>query len=81
MGGSTTDSTVSRIQSWPQILQKIQRHGFEVVIFNGGIISYGVAQEFLKLSRDVLALNQILFCLLSGVNDVNLRELHIRSIQ
>ena len=53
--------------------KKIQSHGFEVVIFNGGIISYGVAQEFLKLSRDVLALKPDIVLSLSGVNDVNLR--------
>ena len=57
--------------------KKIQRHGFEVVIFNGGIISYGVAQEFLKLSRDVLALKPDIVLSLSGVNDVNLRTSYL----
>lgn len=74
LGGSTTDSTVAKIASWPEQLYGIlKRNNIEAIVYNGGIVSYGAAQELIKLLRDVIPLRPDIVLSFSGVNDVNLR--------
>lgn len=57
LGNSTTDFSLSRIKSWPEILSKIlSNRNIPVTVYNGGLNGYSSSEELLKLLRDALAL-------------------------
>jgi len=47
LGGSTTDSTLFGIKSWPLKLYELINNS-DVCIYNGGIVGYDSAQELIK---------------------------------
>jgi lysophospholipase L1-like esterase len=70
LGGSTTDGS-SGNHDWPGRLEaRLREIGIPSVILNGGVTSYGSAQELLKLIRDVLPLKPDVVVAYDGVNDV-----------
>ena len=72
MGGSTTDYSMSNINSWPYYLQQeMENEGISCQVINGGIGGYYSSQEMLKLVRDGLMLNPDIVISYSGVNDAH----------
>lgn len=70
LGGSTTDPYNGNIKSWPELLwEKLNKMGIPCRVINGGVCSYTVTQEWVKLYRDVLTLKPDLVISYSGVND------------
>lgn len=71
LGGSTTDSTLSNIKSWPEILyEKLSKFNKNIEVYNGGISAYRAAQELQKLMRDVvMILKPDMVISYSGIND------------
>ncbi len=68
LGGSTTDDTWAVTPSWPEILHDYIGRT-DVVIYNGGCVSYPSSLEFLKLIRDMLGLMPDMVISYSGFND------------
>lgn len=69
LGGSTTDQTAI-FHNWPAPLtQRLGELGHDVIVFNGGVSSFGVAKELLKLIRDGLPLKPDLILTYNGVNE------------
>jgi len=67
LGGSTTDSACAK---WPEYLGKLlAEQGVKAAVFNGGVSGYSSSQEFIKLVRDLPAINPDLVVSLSGIND------------
>lgn len=70
LGGSTTDYSVSGINSWPYYLQKeIDKNNISCQVINGGIGGYYSGQELLKLLRDGIYLKPDIVISYSGIND------------
>lgn len=68
LGGSTTDFSMSKINSWPFYLQK-KCWGKKCQVINGGIGGYYSGQELLKLLRDGILLKPDIVISYSGIND------------
>ncbi|MDD5304865.1 MAG: hypothetical protein PHS14_17350 [Elusimicrobia bacterium] len=67
LGGSTTECFSG---NWPKALyQECRKRNIPVVLFNGGVSSYGSAQELLKLIRDGILLRPDVVVSYDGVND------------
>ena len=72
LGGSTTSAFWVSNKSWSEFLsEKLKSKGISHTIYCGGIQSYGVAQEFIKLVRDVLVLKPDIVISYSGANDIS----------
>lgn len=70
LGGSTTDWSYGKFNSWPFYLyQNYVKSGIRCKIYNGGIIGYYSGQELLKLLRDGLGLSPDIVICYSGMND------------
>lgn len=69
LGGSTTDSLVYPVKSWPQLLYEKSVEG-NLTIYNGGVYGYNSGQEVLKLIRDVLVLKPDMILVYDGFNDM-----------
>lgn len=71
LGGSTSDPRLENLKSWSEYLfDKLSNMGIKVKIYVGGLSSYTVAQECLKLIKDVLVISPDLVISYSGVNDM-----------
>lgn len=72
LGGSTTDPTLCNLKSWSEFLyEQLQSIGINARVICGGIASYTVTQELLKLIRDVVTLVPDLVISYSGINDAS----------
>lgn len=71
LGGSTSDPTLCNIKSWSEILwKKLNDMGINTCIFAGGVASYTVTQEWIKLYRDVIPIKPDIVISYSGTNDL-----------
>lgn len=67
LGGSTTECFVG---NWPRALyEECKKRKIPVVLFNGGVSSYGSGQELFKLIRDGIILRPHVVVSYDGVND------------
>lgn len=71
LGGSTSDPGYNTdIVNWTEWLSRIlQKQGYCMEVFAGGIQGYASSQELLKLIRDVLILKPDIVISYSGIND------------
>lgn len=82
LGGSTTDPLTPLFledeevdpqdpYNWPKSLQEIlDKEGYCVEVFNGGVAGYSSNQELLKLIRDVIPLEPNIVIWLDGINEM-----------
>ena len=70
LGGSTSDPYQVNIKSWPEYLfEQLIDMGINAEVYAGGVGSYTVAQELLKMIRDGIALKPDVVISYSGIND------------
>lgn len=71
LGGSTSDPLLENLRSWSEFLYQmlIKTYDIPIIIYAGGVSSYTVAQETIKLIKDAIVLNPDLVISYSGVND------------
>lgn len=70
LGGSTSDPKLNNIKSYSEYLYEILTDmGLDVTIYAGGIASYSVPQECLKLMKDGLILHPNIVISYSAFND------------
>lgn len=89
LGGSTSHDGYFRGICWPKLLyQKLIGSGINVSVYNGAHCGNGVAEELLRLLRDVYVLKPDYVISMSGVNDTLNHQLenrfsmeHMRAIE
>jgi len=70
LGGSTSDPYQVNIKSWPEYLfEQLTNMEIDVEVYAGGVGSYTVAQELLKMIRDGVILSPDIVISYSGIND------------
>lgn len=70
LGGSTSNDGTFRGTCWPKLLyQKLIGSGINVTVYNGAHCGNRVAEELLRLLRDVYVLKPDYVISMSGVND------------
>lgn len=75
LGGSTTSAFSVRNKTWSEYLSnELQKKGVSHIIYCGGMQSYRVSQEVVKLIRDALLLKPDFIISYSGVNELDLRN-------
>lgn len=75
LGGSTSTSNVYRTVSWVECLYKIMlKAGYSPLIYNGSMCSYGVVDEYLRMTRDIEPLRPDIVISFSGVNNTSVRK-------
>ncbi len=71
LGGSTSDPYVENIKSWPETLcEMLKELKIPAKIYSGGVSSYTVSQEVIKLIRDCIVIRPDLILSYSGINDI-----------
>ena len=71
LGGSTTDPYLCNLKSWSEYLwDSLNKMGINARVVVGGVASYTVTQEWIKLYRDVIPMKPDMVISYSGTNDL-----------
>jgi len=71
LGDSTSDPKLENIRSWSEFLfENLSEMGIKVKVYVGGLSSYTVAQQCLKLIKDVLVISPDIVLNYSGASDM-----------
>lgn len=71
LGGSTTDPYLCNLKSWSEYLwDSLNKMGINTRVAVGGVASYTVTQEWIKLYRDVIPMKPDMVISYSGTNDL-----------
>ncbi|KAI4450852.1 hypothetical protein C823_005389 [Eubacterium plexicaudatum ASF492] len=75
LGGSTSTSNVYRTISWVEFFYKrLSEAGYDPVIYNGAMCSYGIVDEYIRMIRDIEPLRPDFVISFSGVNNTSERK-------